>query len=117
VAKPPAFYLDENVDIQVAVRLRAGGFDVITTRDAGRLTLPDESHLEYAADNGFVMVTRNVDDFTMLSRSWASSGRQHAGLVLTAIEDPRAMAQSLMDLAALYPNAEDWVNVTLWAVQ
>jgi len=31
----PRFYLDQDVDVALAVRLRAHGCDVLTTRDAG----------------------------------------------------------------------------------
>jgi len=37
-----ALYFDENVDIELALRLRADGYDVLTTREAGLLGSTDE---------------------------------------------------------------------------
>jgi hypothetical protein len=42
-------YLDEDVDVLIADLLRARGFSVLTTRDAGRLHATDEEQLAFAA--------------------------------------------------------------------
>jgi hypothetical protein len=115
VATPPRFYLDEDVDVRAAFRLRADGFDVLTTKDADRLSSSDESQLEFAAVDGRVMVTRNVDDFTILSRQWAQDGRTHSGLVLSGSGDPMILARKIASLVGLYPSAADWTNITVWA--
>ena len=62
--------------------LRAHGFDVLTAREADRLGLPDESHLEFATAQGRTIYTVNVDDFARIHARWLSAGLSHAGVIL-----------------------------------
>src|SRR5579871_4811899 len=47
-AMPPRYYLDEDVSHRIAPLVRAAGYDVLTTRDAGRNGTPDEEQLRFA---------------------------------------------------------------------
>ena len=78
----PRLYLDEDVPVQIAPPLRALGFDVLTTRDAGRLRTTDASQIEFAAAQQRVVVTRNRDDFMRLTGQFAADGRPHAGVLI-----------------------------------
>lgn len=62
--------------------LRARGFDVLTTLEAGLGGRPDEESREYAASQGYVLYTCNVGDFFELHAAWLRAGRSHAGLIL-----------------------------------
>lgn len=69
------FHLDEHVDPAIADGLRRRGMDVTTTREAGLLSASDETQLEFARQQGRVIVTFD-DDFLYL----ASQVRGHAGI-------------------------------------
>ncbi len=56
-------YLDEDVDVLIAELLKARGFQVITTRDAGRLGVNEFDQLSYAVAHGCTLVTHNRSDF------------------------------------------------------
>ena len=70
------FYLDENLDIEIAVQLEGYGVDVVTVRDLGYLGDDDLGHLKRAAASGRVLCTHD-SDFIQL----ASQGIEHAGIV------------------------------------
>ena len=80
---PAALYCDEDVSVVLAAMLRARGFPVATTRDAGHLGWTDERQLQAAADADCVFLTHNRTDFERLHREWLGSGRRHAGIVIT----------------------------------
>lgn len=70
------FLLDEHIAPAVAVQLRNRGIDCITVREAGRLGLADESHLEWAALQGRIIVSFD-DDYFPLARAFSG----HGGLI------------------------------------
>jgi hypothetical protein len=70
------FYLDENVDNDIAEGLRHRGVDVLTTPEAGNMGLSDEGHLAYAQAENRVIVTQD-GDFLGLARK----GMLHTGIV------------------------------------
>jgi uncharacterized protein DUF5615 len=78
-----SLFTDEDVYGNAAVALRAAGFDAISVPEAGRLSHSDESHLEWAARNGRVMVSFNVRDVAALHAAWLRAGRSHAGVVVS----------------------------------
>ncbi|MDQ1360253.1 MAG: hypothetical protein QOJ44_630 [Acidimicrobiaceae bacterium] len=53
--------------------------------DDSRLTvLADEDLLGAAAVDGRAVVTENAKDFDQIVRSWAATGKHHAGVVFTS---------------------------------
>ena len=69
------FYFDEHVPRAVALGLRRRGIDVLTAQQAGRLSIPDDEQLEFAAADGRVMVSEDTD-FLILH----AAGASHAGI-------------------------------------
>lgn len=59
-------YLDEDVDVLVADLIRARGFSVITTREAGQLGNNDADQLAYAVNRQKTFFTHNRVDFEVL---------------------------------------------------
>ena len=70
------FYLDENIDHDVARGLRTRSIDVLTTPEAGSMGFSDEEHLRFALEAKRVIVTSD-EDFLILH----SQGIEHAGIV------------------------------------
>jgi Domain of unknown function (DUF5615) len=104
------FYLDENVNVILAARLRADGFDVLTTVEAGRLGSDDDDQLLFATREGRVLVTHNLRDFRRIAIEWARAGRAHAGLMYSSEEAPATVHAWIRDALDLNP---DMPNVTL----
>ena len=77
------FFTDEDVYGAVATQLQNSGFDAVSTPDADRLGVSDESQLAWAAQENRVLVTFNVSDFARLHYQWLGDGRHHAGVIVS----------------------------------
>ena len=108
-------YLDENIDPEVAVRLRRDGYDVETSQEAGLAGsgASDEVQLQYAAEQRRVLVTHDVRTVPVLAQKWLDAGKEHAGVVLCDFRLPEELAQRLRILLRRY-DGEALKNVTLW---
>jgi hypothetical protein len=74
------FYTDTHIAKAVADQLRARGVDVVRCEEVGRADARDVEHLEYATEQGRVVVTHD-DDFLRLNREWQATGKSHAGII------------------------------------
>jgi predicted nuclease of predicted toxin-antitoxin system len=79
----PRIYLDQDVDVTLAIRLRTRGYDVVTTRDAGNLNLSNAAQLEYAAKSGRSLLTHNRRHFRRLHGDWLNQGKHHCGIIVS----------------------------------
>ncbi len=80
-------YLDESMDSNRLIAfLEQAGHTVISPRTIRSLGWTDEQHLEYAAQHGYVLLTKDPDDFETLHERWQQQGRQHAGILLVYYE-------------------------------
>jgi hypothetical protein len=82
------FLLDEHVDHAVALGLRRRGVEARTLHDLGRRALSDESHVEWAREHRWVIVTADDDYLRIASRTL------HAGIVF--YRDDRATIGTLI---------------------
>ncbi|MBI4493818.1 MAG: DUF5615 family PIN-like protein [Chloroflexi bacterium] len=102
------FYLDEDISHQVASIARAGGLDVISSHECGRNGLPDEQQLRLAAAEGRCFVTRNRNDFELLTVRFFEAGWPHAGVLIVQASWPghrfAALAEALARYAQAHPD-------------
>lgn len=82
-----SLYLDEDVDVLLADLIRARGFSVTTTRDAGNLHTTDEQQLAYATQQRMTFFTHNRTDFEMLATAYFATSQHHAGIII-AVRHP-----------------------------
>jgi hypothetical protein len=79
--------------------------------------LGDEQLLELAADEGRVMITFDVKDFTVIACRWAEAGKAHAGLGIVVGID-RGEIGTILDALAREMNMRsaqaEWTNTTLF---
>ena len=54
------FYLDENMDPEIAEQLRRRGIDALSARDVSLLRVSDDVQLRYAATHGRVLCTKDA---------------------------------------------------------
>lgn len=114
-------YIDENVNADVAVILRASGYRVHTTGGEGRLGATDHAQLHLAATRGWVFVTNNRRDLSMLHEAWVMWGvaPPHGG-ILTMDQGPvaRVLAGAihalLRDTPLLINVRFDWRAIEGW---
>ncbi|MBI2844698.1 MAG: DUF5615 family PIN-like protein [Armatimonadetes bacterium] len=76
-------YLDGHIKSRLSVDLRANGFDVLTTQEAGKDTATDEEQLVFASSQNRAILTFNTCHFARLHRQWIASGRKHAGIIVS----------------------------------
>lgn len=81
---PIRFFTDEDIYGSVAPRLREFGFEAVSTPEADRLGKADEAQLEWATQEGRVLLTFNVADFARLHDEWLSHSRHHAGIIVSS---------------------------------
>jgi predicted nuclease of predicted toxin-antitoxin system len=91
-----ALYLDEDVDVLVSELLRARGYSVATTRDAGQLGNTDAEQLAYATRNERAILTHNRLHFEALGREYLATGRTHFGILLANRHSPHEIARRLL---------------------
>ena len=67
-------YADENFELPVVKRLREKGYDVLTTREAGKdnQRIPDEDVLDFAISQNRAVITLNYNHFKNL-HCWIDS--------------------------------------------
>jgi len=84
---PLAIYLDDSQDNDLLITLlRQAGHTVVSPREVTLKGSDDLDHLEYAAQNGYALLTADVRDFETLHERWQQQGRQHAGILLVYYE-------------------------------
>ncbi len=95
------YLLDEDVNPKTAEIARGLGLDVLSVHDIGRRTLSNGEQLEFAAQEGRVLVTRNRDDFIQATLTFFRTGQPHAGVLIIPHtlpnRDPERMAHALAE--------------------
>ena len=97
--------------------LRAIGHDVLAIATDARLArLPDRSLMRFAEEEQRVLVTCDGADFDLLAREWASTRREHSGLVIVwSLRNSqfREIVDGVRILTEARPRQRDWKNLVL----
>ena len=75
-------YLDEDVHPDFAELIRQDGFECVSAHEVGMVHKDDPEQLQFAASQGWCILTFNVGDFMRLAGDWAQAGRPHAGILV-----------------------------------
>ena len=73
------YLLDENLVPRLALLLRQFGRNADHVRDLGRGGLSDEQQLIFAAEQGYVFISRDYGDIPRLAERFHDEQRPHAG--------------------------------------
>lgn len=100
------FLLDENIHPRVAEAAWEEDVDAVSVVDLRRRGLADREQLEFAAEQGRIMVTRNRGDYIHWTREFYHAGEPHAGVLLVADglpnDQPENIARALRRWALAY---------------
>ena len=84
MADPIRLYLDEDtISRALMSALSARNVDILSAHVVGLVTVPDEEHLRFATSAGRTLFTFNTRDFARIHTEWLSSGRHHAGIIVS----------------------------------
>jgi hypothetical protein len=89
-------YLDEDVDVLIADLLRARGFKVTTTQEAGQLGNGDEQQLSFATTHEKTFFTHNRNDFERIAEESFATGKEHHGIIIGVRRQPYEIARRLL---------------------
>jgi len=76
--------LDEHYANEIATELRMAGYDAVTVSELRIRGIDDETLLELASSDDRTLLTNNARDYMPIVGRWATSGRDHCGLLLTS---------------------------------
>jgi predicted nuclease of predicted toxin-antitoxin system len=111
------YLLDEDVNPRTAEIARGLGLDVVSVHEIGRRTLSDSEQLEYAAQDGRVLVTRNRDDFIEATLTFFRTRQPHPGVLIIPHtlprRDPKRMAHALAERHAERSEHEGAASYTI----
>jgi hypothetical protein len=98
------FYTDDDVN-GIAIRMaRKRGVQIVTSAEAGLGGADDADHFAHAVEQGYVLMTANIQDFAPLFAGWLADGNSHPGIVfITGLNNQRPAL-----LAAALDALRDW---------
>lgn len=78
-----ALYLDEHIQISYAEALKTRGVDVLTTQEAGNISLDDIGQLNFASTNKRVLFSFNKRHFAKIHYEWMAINKPRTGIILS----------------------------------
>ena len=112
----PAFYLDNDVAHEVASFLGSEGHDAVTTRSIGRQAATDDEQLLTAAEQRWILVTHNWDDYTLLHGAWLRWSRawqvrpEHAGILVIPQPPELSVIRAAQELSGFVRSGRPLIN-------
>jgi predicted nuclease of predicted toxin-antitoxin system len=108
----PKFLADENIDsdLVVGLRRRLDDIDVVRVQEVGLRTVGDAAILQWAADQGRVLISHDLRTIPAFAGERLSSGLPMPGVIL--LRSSLSIAQAIDELAAIAgaSEAEEWFN-------
>ncbi len=106
-------YTDEDVSALIAKLIRARGFSVLTTLEAGNLGRSDEAQFAFAVSQEKVLLTHNRVDFEKLAKQYFEQNKTHFGIIVAVRRLPNEMVNRLLQI--LNQNtADEMINQILY---
>ena len=105
-----AFYLDADVDRDLAAAIRQHGFDAISAREIGNDELDDTEQLEFAISEQRTIVTHNHQHFRPLYDEYWEKKRTHYGIIVSEQVNLGAMLHRVLVLLDTF-SADELVNM------
>ena len=78
-----SLYLDEDVRVLLAEILRNRGYNAYHVLEVERTGKSDSEQFAYAIRNKMAILTHNIKDYVILSKSYAEHGKNHFGIIIS----------------------------------
>jgi len=92
-------YLDEDTISRALIKgLRSRNVDILTAKDANLIRASDQVHLEYATSLKRTVFIFNARDFVVLHTEYLSTGRHHAGIIVSEQAQVGVIVRRLLKL-------------------
>jgi len=103
------FYTDTHVDKQVAIQLRLRDIIVVRCQEVGLANAPDETHLNYAVQNGYSVITKDID-FQDLHYEWMNSEKTHWGIFFCSDRSLSSIGKIVTECTTYYTMLKEGVG-------
>lgn len=100
------FYFDTHIARATAEQLRSKNVDVVRCEEVGMASVSDEEHLQYATDEGRIMVSQDTD-FPVIHAQWMKDGKRHAGIFKMPDVQGQAQITLIVTNLVFYNEAEE----------
>ena len=113
MADPTRLYFDEDALRAGIIRaLRARQIDVTTAFEAGLVGYSDEENLLYATAQNRVLFSFNRGDFMRLHKTFLTTNRHHAGIIVSNQLETGVIVRRLLKLLNARPAEamRDWLE-------
>jgi predicted nuclease of predicted toxin-antitoxin system len=107
---PVRFHLDENIDPDLGLGLRARGIEVTISRELSMLGTTDAEQLAFINSTRSVLVTHDADFLRI-----AATGAAHPGIVFSVAKS-HSLGEQIRRIVTLWRtrSAEDFVNQVVY---
>jgi predicted nuclease of predicted toxin-antitoxin system len=103
------FLVDEDLSEEIASILRSSSVDAVHIRELGLSGAEDQEVLDMAASQERCVITRNRNDFLMLTEFYFNEGRPHHGVLIVPRSYPgnhaSQIARAILSLSRHHPHA------------
>lgn len=108
----PRFLADENVDpdLVLGLKRRVEGIDIVRVQDVGLRTLDDPAILQWAADEGRVLISRDIKTIPTFAHARVVVGQVMPGVFI--LHWTISMSEAIDDLALVADasEADEWAD-------
>ena len=106
---PVPLYFDQNTSGVLQEQLQRRGVDVLSTRDEGLGTLPDDQVLDRATQLGRVLFTHDLR-FWAMAGDWIRKGRPFTGLIFAHQRTSIGKVIDDLELIAKATDPAEWLS-------
>lgn len=112
----PRFLADENVDSDLVLGLkrRTKGIDLVRVQDVGLRTLDDSTVLRWAANEGRILVSRDIKTIPTFAHERVIARQVMPGVFILPSTVSMATAIDDLSLIAAVTEADEWVNQVVY---
>jgi predicted nuclease of predicted toxin-antitoxin system len=108
----PRFLADENIDpdLVLGLRRRIEDIDILRVQDVGLRTLDDPEILQWAADEGRILISHDLKTMPGFAGERLTAGLPMPGIIL--LRSTLSIAQALDEIAAIAgaSDADEWTD-------
>lgn len=108
----PRFLADENIDsdLVLGLRRRIEEIDIVRVQDVGLRTADDPEVLQWAADDGRILITHDLKTIPGFVGDRLIAGLPMPGVILVPSTLPIAQAIHELEAVAGASDADEWIN-------